>query len=67
MSEEQLINLEMKVAHQEVLLEELHQALYAQQKTIDKLEQTVATLTKLLKETIEGTGEIRGHEKPPHY
>lgn len=67
MSEQRFIDLETKIAHQEFLIEELNQVLYQQQKTIDKLEATLVTLTKRL----EGLGDgddVRGPgEKPPHY
>lgn len=66
MSDERLNNLESKLAHQEVLLEELHQVLYEQQKTIDKMDKALTTLTQRLKDVLQGE-DIRGHEKPPHY
>lgn len=68
MDEQRIIDLEIKIAHQEHQLEELSSVLYSQQKTIDKLEVLLEGLTKRLKEVLGDDGnEIRGHEKPPHY
>ncbi|MFV8259134.1 SlyX family protein [Bdellovibrio bacteriovorus] len=68
MSEDRFVDLEIKLTHQEQKLEELHQVLYEQQKTIDKLETLLQGLTSRLKELLGSEGdEIRGNEKPPHY
>ncbi|UYL07950.1 SlyX family protein [Bdellovibrio sp. SKB1291214] len=66
--DERLTNLEIKVAHQDHVIEELHQVIYEQQKTIDKLETLLSGLTRRLQEALSDEGsEIRGNEKPPHY
>lgn len=68
MNEERLIQIETKIAHQEFLIEELNQVIYQQQKTIDKLEITLNSLTKRLKEALTAGNDVRGpDEKPPHY
>ncbi|KHD88555.1 MAG: SlyX family protein [Bdellovibrio sp. ArHS] len=69
MDEQRFIDIETKLAHQEMIVEELNQVLYQQQKTIDQLEKLVQGLTKKMKELVtdESGLEIRGHEKPPHY
>lgn len=67
MTEQRFIDLETKIAHQEYLIEELNQAVYEQQKTIDKLEATVSTLIKRYQDMLVGGDEIRPNEKPPHY
>ncbi len=68
MDESRLVNLEIKISHQDQVIEELHQVVYEQQKTIEKLEVLLNGLTSRLKEALEGEGsEIRGNEKPPHY
>ncbi len=68
MTEKRLIDLEMKMAHQDLLLEELNQVVYQQQKTIDKLETTLTSLVKRFQEVLTSGDEIRGpNEKPPHY
>lgn len=64
MNEERFIAIETKILHQERLLEELHQVLYEQQVTIDKLEKKL----KKFEEIKTDDSEIRpANEKPPHY
>jgi SlyX protein len=66
--DERITNLEIKMSHQDHVIEELHQAIYDQQKVIDKLETLMNGLTKRLQEALSEEGsEIRGNEKPPHY
>jgi SlyX protein len=68
MIEQRIIELEIKVSHQEVLIEELNQVIYEQQKTTDKLEASVARLVKKLQELLAANEESQlPHEKPPHY
>lgn len=67
MTETRFIDIETKIAHQELLLEELSQVLYEQQKTIDHLEKTVVQLTKKLDDALEGTEIGPANQKPPHY
>lgn len=67
MTEQRLIDLETKIAHQEHLLEELNEVIYQQQKTIDKLEATISSLAKRYQDLLVGGDEIRPNEKPPHY
>jgi SlyX protein len=66
--ESRLVNLEIKISHQDQVIEDLHQVIYEQQKAIEKLEVTLNGLTKRLQEALNEEGsEIRGNEKPPHY
>ena len=68
MLEQRIIELEIKVSHQEVLIEELNQVIYEQQKTTDKLEASLTRLTKKLQELLAANEETQlPHEKPPHY
>ena len=67
MNEERLIEIETKLAHQEILVSELNQVIALQQETIDGLQ---AALKKFFKQYREknGDGEIGpGDQKPPHY
>lgn len=67
-TEQRFIDLESKIAHQDLLMEELHQVIYEQQKTIDKLEEKFTLLISRLKDTATGEVEIgTANEKPPHY
>jgi SlyX protein len=68
MDEQRLIAIETKLAHNEMTIEELHQVMYEQQKTIDKLNTVLNSLTKRLQEVLGEGSDIRGpNEKPPHY
>jgi SlyX protein len=63
-NEERLINIEMKISHQDQMLEELHQVVYAQQAAIDLLEKKI----KIMSEQMSADADIRpAGEKPPHY
>ncbi|MDG0816295.1 SlyX family protein [Bdellovibrio svalbardensis] len=66
--EKRFIDIETKILQQEVLLEELHQVMYQQQKKIDQLEAILSSLVKRIREG-NVTGEEIGPagEKPPHY
>ncbi len=63
-NEERFINIETKISHQEVMLEELHQVIYQQQEQIDLLNKNL----KLFVQQMTSDSEIRpAGEKPPHY
>jgi SlyX protein len=66
MSEERLINIETKVAHQEVMTEELNTVLYQQQQALEQIQKTLAAFIKQYKE-LEKTTHGPANEKPPHY
>ncbi len=64
MTEQRVIDLEIKISHQELALESLQQLVYDQQKAIDKLEARMANLGK----RFDGGLDIGpANEKPPHY
>jgi SlyX protein len=68
MDQNRLIDLETKFAHQELAIEKLQEIIYAQEATIQRLEQSL----KILKERVEGLARGDGAvgaagEKPPHY
>jgi len=64
MDEQRFIDIETKLLHQEVIIEDLHQVLYKQQEMIDFLQKKI----KLLDEQLQNNNEIRAAgEKPPHY
>lgn len=67
-SEERIIDIEMKLAHQEDLVDELNQTVYRQQKKIEELEMLLGALAKRFRE-LSQAGQERGaaDEKPPHY
>jgi SlyX protein len=66
MSEERLIDLEIKITHQEHQIEQLNKTVFEQQQKIDQLDALLKALGKRLQNT--GAGEVGpANEKPPHY
>jgi SlyX protein len=66
LSEQRFVDIEMKLSHQEYLIEELNQVVREQTETITRLEMTLKKLSARVSETADarvGTG----NEKPPHY
>ena len=66
--DDRLIDLEMKIAHKEHLLDELNQTVYRQEKKIEELDMLLHALAKRFKE-LSDTSQDRAaaNEKPPHY
>lgn len=62
--EQMIINLEIKLTHQERVIEELNEALFSQQQRLDGFEKVLTDLKKILQ---AGEQDIRPNEKPPHY
>ena len=66
--EQRLIEIEIKLTHQEDLVQELNRLVYEQQKQIDELRALCTVLVKRISVASEGGGaDAYGHEKPPHY
>jgi SlyX protein len=63
-TEDRFIDIEIKLAHQEDLVESLNQRIYEQQKQIDRLEGLVAQLAEHLRTR---TVQAPVNERPPHY
>jgi SlyX protein len=64
--DERFIDLEMRISHQEDVIDELNKTVYQQQNRIDLLEEAISVLARRL----AGGGNhdtILAHEKPPHY
>lgn len=68
-TEERLINLEIKITQQDHTIEELNDVIIEQQKRIEDLELKTTALIEKLKDLMAepDEGDIRPHEKPPHY
>lgn len=66
--EDRMVDIEIKIARQEDLVDALNQMLYQQQKKIDELESLCTALARHIKEMRDVSNE-RGpaNEKPPHY
>jgi SlyX protein len=69
MDEERLVDIEIKLARQEDLLDALNSTVYRQQRRIDELEALCAALAKRIAEAQQGDGggQQTVHELPPHY
>lgn len=69
MDEERLVDIEIKLARQEDLLDALNDTVYRQQRRIDELEALCAALAKRLAEAQQSNngGQQAAHEIPPHY
>ena len=73
-TEERIIEIEIKVAHQEDLLESLNNTVYQQQLQIDKLQTLCAGLVQQMRDMAssrhnagQGEGGALLDERPPHY
>jgi SlyX protein len=67
-NEDRLVDIEIKIARQEDLVETLNQMVYQQQRKIDELEALCSALARRIKEMRETASESGpANEKPPHY
>ncbi len=64
--EDRLVDIEIKISHQEDLVETLNQTIYQQGRRIDQLEAMVAALADHIR-TLQSTRQGPVNEKPPHY
>lgn len=68
MNDERIIELEIKAAYQEDLLQALNKIVAGQQQQIDRLEATCRMLNERIKSlSTEGSGGENVEEVPPHY
>jgi SlyX protein len=68
MSEERLVDIETKLAHQEQLVLELNDVVTEQQQKIMKLEELFASLVEKFRSMGDGaSAEEVQDERPPHY
>ena len=65
-SEERFVDIELKLVHQEDLVESLNQRVYEQQKQIDQLEALVLALAERVRNTSQ-SNQAPLNERPPHY
>ena len=66
-NEERFIDIEIKLAHQEHVVESLNQRVYEQQQQIDKLEDMVSVLIQHVRDQRESGNAAPLNERPPHY
>lgn len=67
MSEDRLVDIEVKLAHQDQLLVDLDSIVTDQQSKIMKLEELVASLIDRVRSMGEGASDSQQDERPPHY
>ncbi len=68
MSDVRLVDIEMKLAHQEQALIELNDALAKQQESIMTLEQLCASMAERVRSMGEAESSAPpGDDRPPHY
>lgn len=65
-NEDRFVDIEIKLAHQEDLVESLNQMVYQQSRRIDQLEAMVAGLAEHIRTNAQ-SGAMPLNEKPPHY
>lgn len=69
--EERLVDIEIRITHQEDVLDALNQAVYRQQQELDQLQALCTGLAQRLKEMQQASqgaaGQTLDHERPPHY
>lgn len=67
-TEDRLVDIEIKIARQEDLVDTLNKTVYAQQKKIDELETLCAALARHIRTIRDASGDGGpANEKPPHY
>jgi SlyX protein len=64
--EDRFVDIEIKLVHQEDLVETLNQTIYQQGRRIDQLEAMVAKLAEHVR-NVQEVGQGALNEKPPHY
>ena len=67
-TEDRFIDIEIKLAYAEDMVDSLSQRIHEQQQQIDKLEQLCAVLVQRLRDNSHsGSDGQLPHERPPHY
>ncbi len=64
--EERFVDIEIKLAHQEDLVESLNQVVYQQARRIDQLEAMLAGLAEHIRTSAQN-GPNPVNDRPPHY
>jgi SlyX protein len=65
---ERINKIEERIAHQEMILQELGDEVYQQQMQVEKLELVVRELSEKIKIISESSGSLSSlEEPPPHY
>ncbi|MDB5959041.1 MAG: SlyX protein [Massilia sp.] len=65
--DERFMAIEIKLAHQEDLVESLNDVVYQQTRRIDQLEAMVNALAEHIRNAAQNAPNAPAHEVPPHY
>jgi SlyX protein len=65
--EDRFVDIEIKLAQQEDLVESLNQVVYQQGRRIDQLEAMLSKLAEHVRTVQQSSGQGLLNEKPPHY
>lgn len=65
--EDRFVDIEIKLAYQEDLVESLNQIVYQQSQRIDQLEALVGKLGEHIRNNSQSTPGMLPNERPPHY
>ena len=65
--EDRFVDIEIKLAYQEDLVESLNQMVYQQSQRIDQLEALVGKLADHVRSNAQSTPGVLLNERPPHY
>lgn len=67
-TEDRLVDIEIKLARQDDLVETLNKTVYRQQKKLDELEALCSALARHVKDMRDAANESApANDKPPHY
>ena len=66
-SDRRIEDLEIRLTHQEMTIQDLSSQLYDQRLVIDRLEAAVRSMTSRLKDLHPGNADLPVNERPPHY
>ena len=64
--EDRFVDIEIKLAHQEDLVESLNDVVYQQSKRIDQLEALVNKMAEHIRNS-QQSGQNPANDRPPHY
>ena len=67
MNEDRLVDIEVKLAHQEQTILELNEVVTAQQARIMQLEELCEKLIERMRSLGDGVADVPQDERPPHY
>ena len=66
-ADERFVAIEIKLAHQEDLVDALNDVVYQQTRRIDQLEAMVNALAEHIRNAAQTSPGAGAHEVPPHY